>query len=353
MRYIVRSNATPKGQALVRMIVETGSLDEADDERGYAHFVEHMAFNGSTNVPEGEMVKLLERLGLAFGADTNASTGFDRTTYMLDLPRNDPALLDTALMLMRETASELTISEAAVERERGVILAERRDRNTFALRNVIDQIVFQHPGARYTQRLPIGTEETLNAATAARLRAFWRREYVPAHTTVIVIGAFAVETMEAAIKARFADWQPAPAEPQPKAGPLEVKGPPREDLFIDQALAERVTVSRNDVWLGERDSLACCAARAKPIPRSAARAWARPTSSAKGAPPAWWSIRSMAAGSGAWPLRPRNIAARWTMASRPRKWPNRSPSAARPRAMPPPAKAPAPTAPCWAPCWHW
>ena len=256
MRYIVRSNATPKGQALVRMIVETGSLDEADDERGYAHFVEHMAFNGSTNVPEGEMVKLLERLGLAFGADTNASTGFDRTTYMLDLPRNDPALLDTALMLMRETASELTISEAAVERERGVILAERRDRNTFALRNVIDQIVFQHPGARYTQRLPIGTEETLNAATAARLRAFWRREYVPAHTTVIVIGDFAVETMEAAIKARFADWQPAPAEPQPKAGPLEVKGPPREDLFIDQALAERVTVSRNDVWLGERDSLA-------------------------------------------------------------------------------------------------
>ncbi|MCZ8017822.1 M16 family metallopeptidase [Novosphingobium sp.] len=256
MRYIVRSNATPKGQALVRMVVKTGALDESDEERGFAHFVEHMAFNGSTNVPEGEMVKLLERLGLAFGADTNASTGFDRTTYMLDLPRNDPALLDTALMLMRETASELTISEAAVERERGVILSEKRDRNTFALRNVVDQIEFQHPGARYTRRLPIGTEETLKAATAESLRAFWRREYVPAQTTVIVVGDFPVEAMEAAIRARFADWRPAPAEPQPKAGPMEVKGPPREDIFIDQALSERISVTRNDVWLDEPDSLA-------------------------------------------------------------------------------------------------
>ncbi|MCZ8324216.1 MAG: insulinase family protein [Sphingomonadaceae bacterium] len=256
MRYIVRSNATPKGQALVRMVVKTGALDESDEERGFAHFVEHMAFNGSTNVPEGEMVKLLERLGLAFGADTNASTGFDRTTYMLDLPRNDPALLDTALMLMRETASELTISQAAVERERGVILSEKRDRNTFALRNVVDQIEFQHPGARYTRRLPIGTEETLNAATAESLRAFWRREYVPAQTTVIVVGDFPVEAMEATIKARFADWRPAPAEPQPKAGPMEVKGPPREDVFIDQALSERIAVTRNDVWLDEPDSLA-------------------------------------------------------------------------------------------------
>ncbi|MEY4239399.1 MAG: hypothetical protein RL339_2000 [Pseudomonadota bacterium] len=256
MRYVIRSNATPKGQALVRMVVGTGSLDEADDERGYAHFIEHMAFNGSTNVPEGEMVKLLERLGLAFGADTNASTGFERTTYMLDLPRGDPALLDTALMLMRETASELTISQAAVERERGVILSEKRDRNTFALRNFEDQMQFLHPQARYASRLPIGTEETLNDATAERLRAFWRREYVPAQTTLLVVGDFPVEAVEAAILARFADWRPAPAEPQPKAGPFDPKAKPREDVFIDQALSERVTVTRDGPWLVEPDSLA-------------------------------------------------------------------------------------------------
>lgn len=256
MRYVIRSNATPKGQALVRMVVNTGSLDETDGERGFAHFVEHMAFNGSTNVPEGEMVKLLERLGLAFGADTNASTGFERTTYMLDLPRNDPALLDTALMLMRETASELTISQAAVERERGVILSEKRDRNTFALRNFQDQMQFLHPEARYSSRLPIGTDETLNAATAEQLRAFWRREYVPAQTTVIVVGDFPADVMEAAIKARFADWRPAPAEPQPLAGPLDRRTGPNEDVFIDQALSERVTVTRGGPWLNEPDSLA-------------------------------------------------------------------------------------------------
>lgn len=256
MRFVIRSNATPKGQALVRMVVNVGSLDEADDERGFAHFVEHMAFNGSTNVPEGEMVKLLERLGLAFGADTNASTGFERTTYMLDLPRNDPALLDTALMLMRETASELTISEAAVARERGVILSEKRDRNTFALRNFEDQMQFLHPQARYASRLPIGTEETLSAATAERLRAFWRREYVPAQTTLVIVGDFAVDAVEAAIRTRFGDWRPAPAEPQPNAGPFDPKAPPREDIFIDQALSERVTISRDGPWLMRPDSLA-------------------------------------------------------------------------------------------------
>lgn len=256
MRYVIRSNAMPKGQALVRMVVSTGSLDEADDERGYAHFIEHMAFNGSTNVPEGEMIKLLERLGLAFGADTNASTGFERTEYKLDLPRNDPALLDTALMLMRETASELTISEAAVERERGVVLSEKRDRNTFALRNFEDQVQFLHPQARYASRLPIGTEATLNAATAEKLRAFWRREYVPAQTTLLVVGDFPVEAVEAAIKARFAGWQSAAAEPQPKAGPFGSAIAPREDVFIDQALSERMTVTSEGPWLNEPDTLA-------------------------------------------------------------------------------------------------
>jgi zinc protease len=102
MRYIIRHNATPPGQGMVQLWIHAGSTSEHDDERGWAHFIEHMAFNGSTHVPEGEMVKLLERDGLAFGADTNAATGFDSTVYKLNLPRNDPKLLDTALMLMRE-----------------------------------------------------------------------------------------------------------------------------------------------------------------------------------------------------------------------------------------------------------
>src|SRR3546814_3103209 len=102
-----------------------------------------MVFNGSTHVPEGEMVKLLERKGLAFGADTNAVTGFDQTVYQLDLPNASDDLIDTGLMLMRETASEVTIDPAAVDRERGIILSERRARDSYQLRSLIDQLDFQ------------------------------------------------------------------------------------------------------------------------------------------------------------------------------------------------------------------
>jgi zinc protease len=254
MRYVIRQNATPKGTAAVRMEIAAGSLDEADNERGYAHFVEHMAFNGSANVPEGEMVRLLEREGLAFGADTNASTSYEQTTYMLDLPRNDPALLGTALMLMRETASELKFAPEAVARERGVVLAEMRDRNTWQSRNRDAQIAFQHPHARYKYRMPIGTAEVLNAATGASLKQFWQRNYVPSRTTLIVVGDFAPDQVEAAIKARFASWQPAPPPPDPEAGPVNPKRAGVTEIYIDQAISERISASRHGPYQDEPDS---------------------------------------------------------------------------------------------------
>ncbi len=256
LRYVIRQNATPKGTALVRMQIDAGSLDEAEAERGFAHYVEHMAFNGSTHVPEGEMVKLLERSGLAFGADTNAQTGFERTTYLLDLPRNDPALLDTALMLMRETASELNFDPGAVNRERGVVLAEMRDRNSFQLRNFVDSVEFAYPDARYGKRLPIGTTETLNAATAVALKAFWRREYVPAQATLVVIGDFAPDQAEALIKAKFADWASAPVEAQPDAGPVDPALKARTDIYLDPALSELVSATRHGPWPDEPDTIA-------------------------------------------------------------------------------------------------
>ena len=255
MRYVIRSNAVPKGTALVRMQVDAGSLDERDDERGFAHYVEHMAFNGSTRVPEGEMVKLLERDGLAFGADTNASTDYQRTTYKLDLPRADPALLDTALMLMRETASELSFSPGAVDRERGVVMSEMRDRGGYQIKNYEDQIAFLLPGSNMAQRLPIGTHESLAGATAAGLKGFWAREYVPGHVTLFVIGDFDVAAAETAIKARFGDWQAAPAEPMAKAGPVTPKAKGLTDVYVDPALSERVSVSRKGAWLAEPDSV--------------------------------------------------------------------------------------------------
>jgi zinc protease len=257
MRYIIRTNATPEGTALVRLRIGSGSLEERDDERGLSHYLEHMAFNGSKGIPEGEMIRLLEREGLAFGADTNASTGFENITYMLNLPRNEPALLDTALMLMRETASELTIAEDAVERERGVVLAERRDRAGFQQRNFEDNVAFLAPGARYASRLPIGDIGVLESATAEDLRGLYRRAYTPANAVIVVVGDYPVAEVEAAIRMRFADWQAdASAPPEPVTGPVDVTRKGLTDIHLDPALSESVTLTALAPWRDEPDTLA-------------------------------------------------------------------------------------------------
>jgi zinc protease len=258
MRTILRPNATPAGTIMVRMVVQTGSLDEHADQRGLAHFVEHMAFEGSAHVREGEMVKLLQRDGLAFGADTNASTTFERTTYQLDLPRADPALLDTALMLMRETASELTFAPAAVDRERGVVLSEMREGRGAALADWQDMAQFLYPRATYIRRLPIGTQQSVATANAAALAAFWRAHYRPERTTLVIVGDVPLATMQSAVAAHFADWRGDPDAMPPRLdqGKVDPALGNRVDIHIDPALSERVTVSRHGPWRDEPDTLA-------------------------------------------------------------------------------------------------
>ncbi|MEY2942768.1 MAG: hypothetical protein RLY97_782, partial [Pseudomonadota bacterium] len=257
MRYIIRKNANPAGTVLVRFDIAAGSLAERDDERGYAHFLEHMAFQGSTHVPAGQMIPLLERKGLAFGADTNAETGLDHTTYMLDLPNNKPELLDTALKLMRETASELTIDNTSVQRESGVILAEKRDRNSWQMRSGIDQIKFAYAGSRLANYQPsIGSIESINAATSAKIRGYWQREYVPAHATLIVIGDIDPKAIEHAIAQKFASWKAAKATPIASAGPISATDQGRTSIYLDPASPERLTIMRNGAFQDEQDTVA-------------------------------------------------------------------------------------------------
>lgn len=258
MRYILRHNATPKGEVVVRLQVAVGSLDEEETTRGYAHFVEHMSFQGSTHVAQGEMVRLLERKGLAFGADTNAFTNYETTTYHLDLPNNAADLLDTALMLMRETAGELLFDPASVARERGVILSEKRDRNTWSYREAQNRATFFAPDARYTARTPIGTDEALNAASADSLRAFWRRHYVPAKTTLVVVGDVDLAALEALVRDKFANWAspPTPAPAQPDAGPIRPSDTGRTGIYLDPSLSEHITISARKAWRDEKDTTA-------------------------------------------------------------------------------------------------
>ncbi|WP_397598583.1 M16 family metallopeptidase [Sphingorhabdus sp.] len=209
LRYAIRPNQRPQNQVLVRMTIDFGSAAEAEDEQGLAHFIEHMAFNGSTNVPEGEMVKMLERLGLSFGADTNASTGYTRTEYKLDLPKADPRLIERALFLMRETAGNISFNPAAVDRERGIVLAERRERENFAFQRgrAANNLFF--PNTYYSTRYPIGLAEIIETAPADRLKALYHKWYRPDRIKIIIVGPVDPVAIERELANKFADWQVA------------------------------------------------------------------------------------------------------------------------------------------------
>ncbi len=222
MRYAIRRQTIPAGQAAVRLWFDAGALDETDAQQGLAHFLEHMAFNGSKAVPEGDMVKILERLGLAFGADTNASTGFDETIYKLDLPKTDDETVDTALMLLREAAGNLTLDPAAVDRERGVVLSEERASDTPSTRVFKAGLEFQLRGQRMPQRYPIGKVDVLQNAPASQIADFYRRFYRPERAVLVVAGDFDPAAMEAKIRARFGDWKAeGPAGVDPDLGKVE------------------------------------------------------------------------------------------------------------------------------------
>ena len=219
MRYVIMRNATPPGLAALRLHINAGSLHEEDDQKGLAHFTEHMLFNGTENIPENEMLRILERLGLAFGPDTNAGTSFDQTFYSLNLPRADDETLDASLNIMREQVSRALMNEADIEAERNVIVGEARTRDTPDFRNLRAQLALLAPGQRLADRLPIGDLAIIGTAPAQRFIDFYRAYYRPERATLIAVGDFDVDYMEAKIRAAFGDWtNSAPDGPEPDLG---------------------------------------------------------------------------------------------------------------------------------------
>ncbi len=216
MRYALMHNVTPLGQVSIRFRIATGSFDETDAQQGLAHFLEHMAFKGSKRFPDGEMIRKLQRLGLAFGADTNAFTSNDQTVYMFDLPKSDAETVDTGLLLARETASELTLNAADMETERGVILSEERLRDTPGYRALVADTKFLLPGQLASQRFPIGTVDVIKNAPISEIAAYYHANYRPERATLVVVGDINVDEIEAKIKSLFSSWTnstPAPSPP--------------------------------------------------------------------------------------------------------------------------------------------
>jgi zinc protease len=219
LRYAIVKNATPAGQVALRLRIASGSLRESDAQQGLAHLLEHMAFKGSTHVPQGEMIKILQRKGLAFGPDTNAFTGQRQTVYMLDLPEADAETIDTALMLLRETASELTLDGAALEPERGVVLSEERLRDTPQYRAYTARTKLLLEGQLAARRFPIGKVDVIRSAPISLIRDYYRDNYRPDRATLIAVGDTDPAAMEAKIKAAFSDWKASgEATPEPDLG---------------------------------------------------------------------------------------------------------------------------------------
>ncbi|HEV2082083.1 MAG TPA: insulinase family protein [Brevundimonas sp.] len=249
LRYAIMKNASPPGQASVRVLIDAGSLMEREDQLGLAHFMEHMAFNGSTEVPEGDLTKRLERLGLAFGADTNASTGFDATIYQLDLPRTDDATVDESLFILRQMLGEALLETSAIDRERGIVLSEERTRATPGLRALVAQLEFLMPGQLVPQRLPIGSTSVLSNAPRERFVEFYEAYYRPERATVVIVGDFDVDSMESKVVSTFGDWTNSHAGgAEPDLGAVRTRG--REaGLYVEAGLTPSIQIA----WVGAPD----------------------------------------------------------------------------------------------------
>lgn len=243
LRYAVMENDTPEGTASMRLRIAAGSLDEAEDELGLAHYLEHMAFNGSKNIPEGEMIKRLERHGLSFGADTNAHTSFDETVYKLNLPSVDDEVVDEAFMLMRETASNLTLSQGAIDRERGIIHSEKRTRNSAAFKRTIAEWEFYTRGSGLTDRLPIGTDETIDSVQADQFRGFYDANYHPEKAFFVFVGDLPVERVVEQIEATFGDWEGMTEPATVQSLPLVNMRPGDVGYYFDPEVMSSVTIA--------------------------------------------------------------------------------------------------------------
>jgi len=188
LRLIWAENGEPKDRIYLRLHVDAGSLAERDGERGMAHFLEHMAFNGSRHFPAGTLVEWFQNHGMSFGADTNAHTGFTETVYKLDLPNRDPKSLREGLQVLRDFADGLDLAEAEVQAEKGVIDGEERERDSAGFRAFVASTAKLYAGSQIPARLPIGVRADRDAFDAAKVRAFYERWYRPENMTLVIVG---------------------------------------------------------------------------------------------------------------------------------------------------------------------
>jgi zinc protease len=207
LTYYIRPNKKPENRAELRLVVNAGSIVEDDDQQGLAHFIEHMAFNGTENFEEQEMIDYLERIGMRFGPDINAYTSFDETVYMLEIPTDDEEIVQTAFQILEDWAHRISFEDVEIDKERGVVIEEWRiGRGARGrIRDKEFPVVFHD--SRYAERLVIGDKETLETAPYDVVRRFYHDWYRPDLMAVVAVGDFDESTIEELIREHFSNLE--------------------------------------------------------------------------------------------------------------------------------------------------
>ncbi len=208
LTYFLRKNTYPEDKLELRLVVNAGSMQEDENQLGMAHFIEHMAFNGTTNFEKNDLIDFLQSIGLQFGADLNAYTSFDETVYILPIPAEHDSLIDKGLTVLKDWATGLTLDAEEVEKERGVVLEEWRlgQGAQQRMRDKYFPILFK--GSRYADRLPIGTKESIENASYEDIKRFYEDWYRPELMAIVAVGDTDIEALEKKIIATFSDVQP-------------------------------------------------------------------------------------------------------------------------------------------------
>src|SRR6267143_5354578 len=215
LRYYVLANKKPEKRAELRLVVKAGSILEDEDQQGLAHFVEHMAFNGTQHFPKHDLIEFIESLGMRFGADLNAYTSFDETVYMLQVPTDKPEAIDRALLILEDWAHNVSFDPTEIEKERGVVMEEWRLGQGAGMRMLNKILPVLLNGSRYADRLPIGKPEIIQGGKPERLKQFYTDWYRPDLMAVVAVGDFDKAAIEKMITTHFASL-PAVTKPKPR-----------------------------------------------------------------------------------------------------------------------------------------
>jgi len=213
--YFIRRNTEPQKRVVLYLVNKVGSVLENEDQRGLAHFLEHMNFNGTKHFPKNQLVDYLQKAGVRFGSDLNAYTSFDETVYQLPIPSDKPELLKNGLQIMRDWAQEALLDGTEIDAERGVILEEKRLRNNAdsRMRDLYLPVLLNH--SRYSDRLPIGTEEILKTFPYSAIHKFYNDWYRPDLQALIIVGDIDVDAIEKELRVLFGDLK-QPTKPLPR-----------------------------------------------------------------------------------------------------------------------------------------